>query len=276
MTDKTSNMRNAHLNEENSFSGVHSVYTYDINGTDTDYKDQIHMHALLSMMQEAASRNASVYGWGAEVLDGLNICWLLLRISVRMEERPSWLQKIRIETWSRGAERLYFNRDFLIYDESGRKIGGASSVWILADKTTHRPVRPDTVLQYAKAASDPVRALDFDTPKLKALFDAEYMSGNTTGGNTIVKYADFSEIDRNHHVNNTRYAAWCLDAAHNKSLDQGDITGIDINYNAEIHFGEKVILFFEEGEGTGLHVDGFVTDRKSVAFSAVLYKRETI
>ena len=276
MADNTSNTRNAHLNEENSFSGVHSVYTYDINGTDTDYKDQIHMHALLSMMQEAASRNASVYGWGAEVLDGLNICWLLLRISVRMEERPSWLQKIRIETWSRGAERLYFNRDFLIYDESGRKIGGASSVWILADKTTHRPVRPDTILQYAKAASDPVRALDFDPPKLKALFDAGYMSENTSGGNTIVKYADFSEIDRNHHVNNTRYAAWCLDAAHNKSLDQGDITGIDINYNAEIHFGEKVVLFFEKEAGKGLHVDGFVTDRKSVAFSAVLYKRETI
>ena len=276
MVDTNFGNRNAHPEEEISLSGVHSVYTYDINGTDTDYKDQIHMHAILSMMQEAASRNASVYGWGAEVLDGLNICWLLLRVSVRMEKRPSWLQKIRIETWSRGAERLYFNRDFNIYDESGLKIGGASSVWILADKTTHRPVRPDAILQYAQKASDPIRALDFDTPKLKALFEADYMSENTTGGNTIVKYADFSEIDRNHHVNNTRYAAWCLDAAHNKSLDQGDIIGIDINYNAEIHFGEKVILFFEKEEGKGLHVDGFVTDRKSVAFSAVLYERETI
>ena len=102
------------------------------------------------------------------------------------------------------------------------------------------------------------------------------MSANISGENTIVKYADFSEIDRNHHVNNTRYVAWCLDAVHNRSLDQGDILGIDINYNSEIHFGEKVVLFFREEENKELHVDGFVASGDRIAFSAVLYKDETI
>ena len=102
------------------------------------------------------------------------------------------------------------------------------------------------------------------------------MSSGINKENTMVKYADFSEIDRNLHVNNTRYVAWCLDAAHNRSLDQGDVLSIDINYNSEIHFGEKVILFLNEKEETRLSVDGYVTGSGKVAFSAVVYRNSAV
>jgi len=254
----------------------HTFYTYDIHGTDTDYKDQIQMHSLFSMMQEAASLNAAAYGWGPDVLDQTDTCWLLLRMSVRMKRRPAWLEKIKIETWARGADRLYFLRDFFIYDQSGDKIGGASSVWILANKKTHRPVRPDILNDHTLLAADPSTALGFDPPKIKPQLDLSDMSSGINKENTMVKYADFSEIDRNLHVNNTRYVAWCLDAAHNRSLDQGDVLSIDINYNSEIHFGEKVILFLNEKEETRLSVDGYVTGSGKVAFSAVVYRNSAV
>jgi len=265
-----------HPEQAQPLTSAHSLYTYDILGTDTDYKDQIQMHSLFSMMQEAASLNADVYGWGSEVLDPMDICWLLLRISVRMTRRPSWQEKITIETWSRGSDKIYFLREFLFYDAEGIRIGEGSSVWILANKSNHRPVRPSAIMEISKVTSDPVTALPFDPPKIKPVADTAWMSANISGENTIVKYADFSEIDRNHHVNNTRYVAWCMDAAHNRSLDQGDILGIDINYNSEIHFGEKVVLFFKEEANKELHVDGFVASGDRIAFSAVLYKDETI
>src|ERR1035437_7189951 len=110
MTENTVNIDCEHLPEDIMPPCAHSIYTFDIHSTDTDYKDQIQMHSLFSMMQEAASRNADVYGWGPEVLDKIDTCWLLLRVSVRMDKRPSWLDKISIETWSRGTDRLYFLR----------------------------------------------------------------------------------------------------------------------------------------------------------------------
>lgn len=274
--DQTKETYGEHQAQEQTVPGAHSRYTYTILGTDTDYTDQLQMHSLFSMMQEAASLNADVYGWGSEVLDPQDICWLLLRISVRMTRRPSWQEKITIETWSRGAERIYFLRDFLFFDEAGEKIGTGSSIWILANKATHKPVRPSAIMDYSKILADPAMAMAENPPKIEPIAEKSWMAANLVGGNTIVKYADFSEIDRNLHVNNTRYVAWCMDAAHNRSLDQGDILGIDINYNSEIHFGEKVVLFFREDDEQHLHVDGYVADGDRIAFSAVLYKSETI
>ena len=274
--NQTKNDCGEHPLQEQPVLGAHSRYTYEILGTDTDYKDQLQMHSLFSMMQEAASLNANVYGWGSEVLDPQDICWLLLRISVQMTRRPSWQEKITIETWSRGAERIYFLRDFLFYDEAGEKIGAGTSIWILANKATHKPVRPSVIMDYSRISSDPVMAMTCNPPKINPIAEKTWMAANLVGGNTIVKYADFSEIDRNLHVNNTRYVAWCMDAAHNRSLDQGDILGIDINYNSEIHFGEKVVLFFKEDGNQNLHVDGYVADGDRIVFSAVLYKDETI
>lgn len=262
--------------EEKSLPGEHSFYTYAVHSTDTDYKDQLQMHSLFSMMQEAASLNAAVYGWGSEVLDQLDTCWLLLRVSVRMTRLPAWQEKITIETWSRGADRLYFLRDFIFYDQSGMKIGAGSTVWILANKTTHRPVRPSTLMEVSKIAMDKVSSMPVNPPKIEPQSDPAWMADHLTSENTIVKYADFSEIDRNLHVNNTRYVAWCMDAAHSRALDQGDILGIDINYNSEIQFSEKVVLFINEGYDKELLVDGYVTGRDVIAFSAVLHKGETI
>jgi len=277
MTENNTNKQQGeHLGQETSFPSAHSLYTYEIHGTDTDYKDQVQLHSLFSMMQEAASLNAAVYGWGPEVLDPLDTCWLLLRVSVRMTRRPSWQEKITIETWSRGNEKIYFLRDFLFYDAKGMKIGVGSTVWILANKTTHRPVRPSIIMELSKIESDPVTAMPINPPKIVPKADNAWMAEHYCDGNTIVKFADFSEIDRNLHVNNTRYVAWCIDAAHNKSLDQGDILGIDITYSSEIRFGEKVVLFFYEEDNQNLHVDGYIADGDRNVFSAVLYKDETI
>lgn len=272
----TINQQSEHAGQAASFPSAHSLYAYVIHGTDTDYKDQIQLHSLFSMMQEAASLNAAVYGWGPEALDPLDTCWLLLRVSVRMSRRPSWQEKITIETWSRGNESIYFLRDFLFYDEKGIKIGVGSSVWIIANKTTHRPVRPSVIMELSKIESDPVTSMPANPPKIDPKADKVWMAEHYSDDNTIVKFADFSEIDRNLHVNNTRYVAWCIDAAHNKSLDQGDILGIDINYNAEIRFGEKVVLFSYEEDNKNLHVDGYIAEGDRNVFSAVLYKDETI
>jgi medium-chain acyl-[acyl-carrier-protein] hydrolase len=256
--------------------GEHGRYEYEIRGTDTDFKDQIQLHSLFSMMQEAASLSAADYGWGSDVTDASGTCWFLVRMSVRMTTRPAWLEKITIETWSRGADRLFFLRDFILYDEKGTEIGAGSSTWILANKISHRPVRPSTMMDPEKIAFIPSQALHFDPPNIRPHHDTEWITAHPSAKNTIVKYADFSEIDRNLHVNNTRYVAWCLDAAHRESLEQGDVMGIDINYFSEIQYGAKVVLFYSEDDSRNCLVDGYVEDGHRIAFSAILYRNKEI
>ena len=252
----------------------HHVYTYTIRNTETDFRDRIHLQTLFSMLQEAASLNANVYDLGAERLDPMNMCWLLLRVSVRMKRMPAWMDTIHVETWSRGADKIYFMRDFIIRDDSGEELGAASSVWIVVDRDSHRPVRPTNLLEYAKVASDPQRVFeDFDPPKLSA----KRAFGNPEdceSHSTVTKRADYSEIDRNHHVNNTRYVAWCLDTFYKDKTSWRTVTGIDINYFSEIHFGSKIYLHLDES-GADAQIDGYVAGSSKPAFSAVLYAEQS-
>jgi len=250
---------------------LRKTYSYTVLGTDTDYRDRLQMNALFSMLQESASCNATEHGWGFEKLDGEDYCWILLRMSVRMNRLPSWRESIQVDTWSRGADKLYFHRDFLIKDESGDAIGTATSIWILADRISHRPVRPDHVFSVEKTRFQAESVLPFEPPKLKTTYSVDKMASGEYSSQTIVKYADFSEIDRNLHVNNTRYVAWSIDAAHRQSLEQGDILGIDICYHSEIRFGEKVHLFIRE-EVQRVAIDGFCESTKKTAFSCCLYR----
>ena len=252
---------------------LHKTYTYTIRNTETDIEDKIHYQALFSMLQESASLDADVYGWGAEEMDKRKLCWLLLRVSVRMEKMPSWLDTIHIETWSRGADRLYFFRDFVIRDDFGHVLGNASSVWIVVEKEAHRPVRPSMLMEYERTASDPSQVFDFDPPKITSKSDEVWLSSEDEKS-IAVKFADFTEIDRNRHVNNTRYVAWAIDAFYKKQSEICQISGIDINFISEIKYGSKIFLFSSVETDTAAQIDGYVQETKKPAFSAVVHYLE--
>ena len=166
---------------------LHGLYRYEIRGTDTDYHDRLHLASLFALMQEAAYHNAEHLGMGAGQLDPAGYCWLLARISVRMVRLPRWTETMSVETWSRGPRKLLFLRDFVFYagtPDQAEIIGQATSEWLIAHKETHRPVRPDKLLdpeQLTAHLSQPA-ALGFDCPKLPAqLAFAAEQAGNTAG-----------------------------------------------------------------------------------------------
>ncbi len=178
-------------------------YQFDVMASDVDFRDQIHLHSLFGILQEAAARNAEEFGWGASTMDRQNAAWIILRMSVRMLRRPTIGERVSIETWSRGYYRLFFLRDFLIYDEDGSTIGKATSMWLAVNKSTRRPLRPQMFDDVSSVVSMDRKVL-FEEP---LLIEPLSKSVGPDGASQIVKYADYSEIDRNLHVNNTRYIA---------------------------------------------------------------------
>ena len=223
------------INEVRQYS---RQYVYSVRGTETDTKDEIQLFALLSMIQEAASIDAEFSNLGATVLDPAGYCWLLLRTSIRLSAIPKWQDKITIDTWTNGVERLFSIRDFAITDQNGQLMGKASTSWLVVDKVTHRPLKV-SVLNDERVMRTSISALGFNSPKL------EEQSKSMPAKPVISKYAGYSEIDRNFHVNNTRYIAWCLDAIGVFGIPKAKISGLDINYVSEVVEGETVDLFID-------------------------------
>lgn len=248
-------------------------YNYSIRGTETDTRDKLQPCALMSMIQEAASIDAEYHQCGAKELDPEGFCWLLLRTSVRMSAIPGWKDQITIDTWTNGVERLLSIRDFFITDPAGRFFGKATTTWLVVDKETHRP-RKITVLNNPRIMEKSVSALGFNSPKLEESF-AELPELPI-----LSEYAGYSDIDRNNHVNNTRYVAWCMDAVGMCKIPDADLIGIDINYISEVKPGETVDLylaalpvergFCPEAKAARLVVGKHGGDRKT-AFLAALY-----
>lgn len=247
---------------------------YSIRGTDTDWADRLQLSALFSLMQESALSNAETCGWGPDVLDPLGVRWVLLRVSVRMEDFPTWRDELYVETWPRGLERLLFLRDFTFWLPSGDgnrrvRIGGATSSWVLVDMHTRKLRRPDVVPSDPDRVRPDLCALLANAPSLPAwpgLCDKEP---------TIVKYADACDIDRNLHVNNTRYVAWSVDAVHRLVTDRPLLSGIDIQYISEARFGDKLAVYADaqpSEKGRVFHVEGCDAPTGRSVFRAILYE----
>ena len=225
-----------------------NLYRFTIIGPETDIHDRLHYHSLFAMLQEAACMDADRHGFGSEKMDDLTACWLILRMKVVMKKIPKWKDTIYIRTWSQGFERLFFNRDFDIFDENKNLIGEATSVWVIAHQGDHRPVRPQSIpgMEVFEAKKPSER---------KAAKVASIPDDEREGLKKLKRFADYSQIDRNMHVNNTNYVAWSEDACYSVLPTEKRIGELTINYSSEVHPGEEVLIFFKENDGVIL-VDG--------------------
>ena len=219
-------------------------------------------YVLLSDLQETADKGAADTGWGRDEIAAYNCCWIILRCRVRFNRLPSWREKFTIRTWSCGARKLFFDREYEIYDSNHNIIGGATSVWILAEKGSHKPVFPSKLdsLPQRMAQSDRL-ALGEPCPKLK-------IPPRPAEPPLIIKYADYTELDHNLHVNNTRYLAWIYDALYKGGFDISKADDININYISEVRSGQKVDIYASVSE-TGILVYGYREDESGVFVSEI-------
>lgn len=226
--------------------------TFVIKSSECGMDQKLLFNNLWADLQEAADYGENELGFSREVLSSLNSTWIVLKMKITINEIPSWKDSLTIRTWASHIDRLIFHREFHILDSNSSIIGFGTSEWILADKSTHRPLIP------SKIDGLPSRGLvcnipGVDIPCKKINFpESSFFSSPI-----ISKYADYSEIDHNHHVNNTIYISWVIDALYKYGVNISKIKTIEINYLSEIKFGQKTDLYVEECEdGNIFHVFG--------------------
>jgi len=202
-----------------------------------DYKQQLRLSALFSFMQEAAYKHAEELEMGFSQLSKENHFWVLSRVIIHVDRYPIWNEKILVETWPRGFKQLFGMRDFNIVDEEGKRIAAATTAWLVIDVNTRRPVRANEVMKYLPDNGG--RRIFEDFPdKLSILKQAH--------PDSCVFQADYSCIDPNGHVNNTKYIDWITDSFDKVEHDRSEIKSLQINFNAEMHWNDHLELFKEE------------------------------
>jgi acyl-ACP thioesterase len=205
---------------------------------------------ICNYLQEAASVNAEYLGFSKSDFDsaGENISWVLTRLVVKMDRYPMWEDEVTVETFPRGGRRIVAWRDFELKDSDSKRLGVASSEWMLIDLATRKVVKiPEAVFD----AADPA-----DTPLLGEMPFTKFKFPDVAGTPACSFRAQKSHIDMNGHVNSIKYIEHIMDLfPMDCYADASNLHRLEIAYMAESRFGDLLSFFRRKVSDTTYEVE---------------------
>ena len=114
---------------------------------DTDAAFCLKPASFMDMAQEIAYWAAQALGFGYDDLQRHHTAWVLSRMHFHCETLPMWRDPVVLKTWHKGADGLFFLRDFQLLTPGGGSLVRATSSWLVMDMETRRLVRGGDVLQ---------------------------------------------------------------------------------------------------------------------------------
>ncbi len=206
--------------------------SYRLHSWEVDRKAKARPDVLFSFMLDSAWAHANNSDFSYDALRDEGRLWVLSRFLAVFHEVPRWDDEVTIETWSKGTDKLFGLRDFVVFSAAGDKLASATSAWLVIDRKTSRIQRIDL-----ENSDFPVElnrhAID---TKLGKIEERETLR---TDFEYVVRYGD---IDVNSHVNSSRYVRWILDSFPGTILEEKRLAGLEINFLAEAQMGDEVTV----------------------------------
>jgi len=208
---------------------------YSIPFCEVDTKKEVFLPTLWNLMQETAWHHATHLKVGYSDLAEQKYFWVLSRLFIQMDEYPGWGEKIKVKTWLTGMGRLFALRNFSITNSKSKLISTARSAWLVLDLKSRRPQRIEPLfkrilplLDCPAEVEEPEKIPGSVHPKKENLFKVRY-----------------SDIDRHHHVNNTKYIEWILDSYPFEMHQKFHIHTFEINFLAESSHEDEISIHTE-------------------------------
>lgn len=189
------------------------------------------LNEMANLFQITASEHANLGGVGFKDLQEYNHSWVLSRMRIEIDELPSWLNKIEVNTWVEELRGAKSTRNFTI-EREGKKLVGVSSLWAIFNTETRRP----DLLQIDTTHIERFKELHA-TETAHQVID---LSPEPTEKHEYV--VQFADIDILYHVNNTRYLEWCLNYIDPEIVLSNQIKALNLNFIKEVSLGDNVIV----------------------------------
>ena len=198
----------------------------------TDRNGLLRVTGFMDLAQEIAYWAAEELGFGYTSLHVHHTAWVLSRMHLRFENPAAWRDNVKLYTWHKGAESLFYLRDFDLQDTAGNHLVRGTSSWVVMNEETRRLVRPEDLAGRLSMEGPVDDAIEEPAPKV--VFPGE----GEPAGEHIVSYSDIDIIG---HTNNVRYMVWALD--HIPAEDaMKPVSEVWINFNKETTLGDRIEL----------------------------------
>ena len=199
--------------------------------------------ALLFFAQEAAGGHCRQLAVDWETLAKRGLFWAVLRYKVQITRLPKTGETVHVETWPMPTTRSAFPRSTVAYDDQGNELFRLIGLWVLMDRENR------TMLLPGKSGIDlpgTLRGNELAPPSSVLPMTLE---------NTTTRKVGYTELDRNGHMNNTRYMNWLDDLLPAAFHREHPVAEFTICYLAEALEGDAIDLNWQLLDGPVLQVD---------------------
>ena len=199
----------------------------------TDREGILRVSGFMDLAQEIAYWAAEELGFGYTSLHVLHTAWVLSRMHIHFENPAKWRDDVKLYTWHKGANGLFYLRDFDLQDAHGNPLVKATSSWVVINEETRRLVRPEDLSALLETMEKVDNAIAEPAPKLALPKEPEHAGEHTVA---------YSDIDIVGHTNNVRYIVWAMDCIPADEAAR-PVKDVFINFNKETTLGEAVSLY---------------------------------
>ena len=239
------------------------IYSQDffINDACVDCFGRLKSSMILYYAQEVAGKHFDRISMTYEELAQRGMFWAIIRQRVQITRLPLSGETIHVETWPMPNSRVAYPRSVVAYDEAGNEVFRCISLWVLMDLNSRAMILPG---KSGISVPGTLRGNELAAPNaLPAKILANHRS----------RCVSFTDLDRNGHMNNTKYLDWIDDLLPSDFHRENTLKEIVVCYLSEAREGQKLDMHWEMLPDGFLQVDAHrqVENKDERIFSARLF-----
>lgn len=226
-----------------------SIYEQEFTVTDlvVDRYGRLKLSALLYYAQEVAGQHSALLGADFDTLAQKRLFWAVTRHKVQIDRLPRRGETVRVQTWPMPTTKVGYPRAMAIYAADGTQLLRSISLWVLMDPESRSMVLPG---RSGVEVAGVVRGNELAVPHSLIPRTAE---------NSLERQVTYSCLDRNGHMNNTRYLDWVEDLLPSDFHSAREAKELTVCYANEALEGQTLRLDWSLSPEGCLQVDGHRT-----------------
>ena len=203
---------------------------FTLYGNDCDCFGRVKPSTILGMMQEAAGEQCASWHMSWDEMAAQGLFWAISRQTVSITRLPRVYETITIETWPMPESRVAYPRATVAYDEDGNELFRCIALWILMDLNSRAMVVPGK-----SGITVPGCLRGGELPSPKSLTPKDLPAATE-------RKVRFGQLDRNGHMNNTKYLEWAMDLLPGEFHREHPLKEFSVCYLNESREGDRVTL----------------------------------
>ena len=198
---------------------------------------------LLFFAQDVAGQHCGELSLTYEELAQKRLFWAVIRHRVQITRWPQRGETITVETWPMPTTRTNYPRATVGYDAEGNELFKVLGLWVVMDMNSRTMILPK---KSGVIVDGTLRGNELSVPGSLSPKDLSGLYSRRVG---------YTDLDRNGHMNNTRYLEWMDDLLTADFHRENHPKEINICYHAEAREGQTLHLHWQLSDEKELLVD---------------------